>query len=173
MTVINLYGGPGTGKSVLAAELFATMKKKGISVELVTEKAKSLTYSKDYKTLHDQLLVFATQHHKVFKLVGQVDYAIVDSPLLLNLVYFKDDLPYDYNLFSRLVLQVDSHYRTHNFYLERSEDFVYQEYGRNESSKEALEKDDEILETLIAYGIKHSVVDYKNASSCIMKRVGL
>jgi adenylylsulfate kinase-like enzyme len=40
--VINLFGGPGTGKSTLAAALFTDLKMKGINAELVTEFAKDL-----------------------------------------------------------------------------------------------------------------------------------
>ena len=37
LKVINLYGGPGTGKSTTAAALFALIKREGYNVELVTE----------------------------------------------------------------------------------------------------------------------------------------
>ena len=35
--VINLIGGPGCGKSTIAAELFSRLKKMGVTCELVTE----------------------------------------------------------------------------------------------------------------------------------------
>ena len=38
--IINLIGSPGSGKSTLAALLFGEMKKRGYSVDLVTEYAK-------------------------------------------------------------------------------------------------------------------------------------
>ena len=44
--IINIFGGPGVGKSTVAADLFVIMKKEGYSVELVTEYAKELTYEK-------------------------------------------------------------------------------------------------------------------------------
>ena len=40
MKIINLIGEPSAGKSTIAAELFAKMKKAGYNVELVTEYAK-------------------------------------------------------------------------------------------------------------------------------------
>lgn len=43
-TVINLIGSPGTGKSTIAAELFARMKWLGFDVELVSEYAKELVW---------------------------------------------------------------------------------------------------------------------------------
>ncbi len=38
---INFYGGPGTGKSSMAAAIFSNLKNEGINAELVTEYAKS------------------------------------------------------------------------------------------------------------------------------------
>ena len=44
--VINLFGGPGAGKSTTAAGLFYEMKVRDIKCELVTEYAKDMTYEK-------------------------------------------------------------------------------------------------------------------------------
>ena len=41
---INIYGGPGVGKSTLAASIFAFMKKRGDNVELVQEFVKQFAY---------------------------------------------------------------------------------------------------------------------------------
>jgi adenylate kinase family enzyme len=38
--VINLFGGPGCGKSTLAARIFSILKLKDISCELINEYAK-------------------------------------------------------------------------------------------------------------------------------------
>ena len=38
--VVNLFAGPGTGKSTVAAQIFAHLKWQGFSCELVTEFAK-------------------------------------------------------------------------------------------------------------------------------------
>lgn len=48
MVNINLFAGPGTGKSTTAAGVFFEMKRSGMSVEYVTEYAKSLVFSKDH-----------------------------------------------------------------------------------------------------------------------------
>lgn len=172
MTVINLYGGPGVGKSSVAAQLFYEMKKAGYKVELVTEYAKDLVYSEEFFKLKDQLMVFAKQHHKLWKLRGKVDYAIVDSPLPLSLVYAPDDMIYHYPDLSKLILSTYSQYDNRDFFLVRNlEEHGYQEYGRQETVEEAIDKDDEILEMLIAYGIQHRAVSYKDACSSILKRL--
>jgi adenylate kinase family enzyme len=44
MIKINLYGGPSSGKSTLAAQIYADFKLKNLKVELVQEYAKELVY---------------------------------------------------------------------------------------------------------------------------------
>ena len=54
MKVINLWGGPGCGKSTTAAGLFSIMKMRGHKVELVTEYAKELTYDRNLTITKDE-----------------------------------------------------------------------------------------------------------------------
>jgi adenylate kinase family enzyme len=42
---INIFGGPGAGKSTTAAALFAEMKRRGMNVELATEVAEDREYA--------------------------------------------------------------------------------------------------------------------------------
>jgi hypothetical protein len=55
MKVINLWAGPGAGKSTTAAGLFL-MKLTGRRVELVTEYAKEVVYDQDPTRIKNQLL---------------------------------------------------------------------------------------------------------------------
>jgi hypothetical protein len=57
--VVNLYGGPGTGKSRTAALLFATMKQRGVNCELATEYAKDVVWEGRESLLSDQIYLFA------------------------------------------------------------------------------------------------------------------
>lgn len=41
---VNLYGGPGTGKSTGASYIFSKLKLAGVEAELVTEYAKDLVW---------------------------------------------------------------------------------------------------------------------------------
>ncbi len=69
--LINFFGGPSTGKSTYAAELYSDMKKRKLSVELVTEFPKDLIWDGlDTILLCDQLFVFANQHRRINRLVG-------------------------------------------------------------------------------------------------------
>jgi len=87
VTVINFYGGPGSGKSTAAAGLFYKMKLAGYSVELTDEFAKECVWEGNVPMLQDQLWVLAHQHRKILRLADKVDYIITDSPVLLSPIY--------------------------------------------------------------------------------------
>ena len=146
MIVINLFGGPGVGKSTMASELFVKMKKSGYKVELVTEFAKDLVYANDNTRLDDQLMVFSEQQHRLFRLKSEVDYVITDSPLLITKAYNKT---LDSKTFDPFVDSVFNSYNNINFLIKRNDSY-YQEYGREQNLKEAKEIDN-IIEDILKY----------------------
>ena len=87
--IVNLIGGPGAGKSTIAAGLFYFLKMSGVKVELATEYAKDKVYDKSFKTLDDQFYVFGKQFHKIWRLVEDNDVIITDSPIILSVFYNK------------------------------------------------------------------------------------
>lgn len=88
-TVLNLFGGPATGKSTLAAELYAKLKTKGISCELVREYLKIWAWEGKEIRPVDQIYLLGQQAQAEAVLYGKVDYIITDSPVLLPAVYQK------------------------------------------------------------------------------------
>jgi energy-coupling factor transporter ATP-binding protein EcfA2 len=135
MIVINLFGGPGAGKSTTAAGLFFMMKNAGMKVELVTEYAKDIVWAGRHKELDDQLYIFAKQHHRLHNLVGKVEFVITDSPLLLSSVYGAF-MPASFHM---LVRDLFLKYDNRSIVIERVK--PYAEYGRNQSEFEAREID--------------------------------
>jgi hypothetical protein len=86
--VVSLYGGPGLGKSTLAAELFVELKKRGKSVELVHEYVKQWAWEgKVPSGSIDAIYIFAKQVKLECRLYNKVDFIITDSPLGLCPVY--------------------------------------------------------------------------------------
>lgn len=140
MKVINFIGGPGAGKSTVAAELFAKMKRTGYNVELVDEYAKQLVWDSRQHVLADQLYVLAKQNRKLERLVGKVDYVITDSPLLLCACYAADDY---YPSFANLCLETWDRYDNLTFFIDRDPQ-GYREEGRTQTITQAIELDESI-----------------------------
>ena len=132
MKVINLFGAPSAGKSTLAADLFAKMKYAGMSVELVTEFAKSLTWSRRGFDLMDQIYIFAKQNHSLERLRDSVQYVVTDSPLLLSLIYQSEHY---YSKFPTLVKEVFDSYDNFNVFVKRVK--PYNPVGRNQTEHES------------------------------------
>ncbi len=139
LRVINLWGGPGAGKSTTRSRLFHEMKRMGLRVEEATEFAKDLTYAKDFGTLTNQLVVLAEQDRRIRRLVGQVDWVVSDSPLPLGLVYSTPEYG---EWFRWAVKGAYTRYTNYDVLLERRK--AYATFGRNQTESEARSLDIEI-----------------------------
>ena len=131
---INLFGGPGVGKSTTAAAIFVEMKRRNMNVELVTEVAKDFVTIKQFRNL--------------YRLKGKVDYVISDSPILLGCIYadkYAPDLPASYKQFI-----IDLHKQelnpSVNVVLKRV--FNYDPNGRYQSEEEAHQLDRDMQNVL-------------------------
>ena len=93
--IVNLFAGPGAGKSTGAAYIFAKLKMAGIDCEYVSEYAKDRVWQDDQFPLqHCQLYVIGKQCLKIERLLGKVDVIITDSPIALGSMY-TDEKPYE------------------------------------------------------------------------------
>lgn len=141
MICINFYGGPGTGKSTLAAEIFAELKHRGIRAELTGELAKELSYERAYNVMADQHYLFAVQAHRLWRLEQSgVEVAVCDSPLLLNLAYnrLQDD-----EYFVRFVIDTYRRYQNFDYVMARNPHYWAKD-RRNGDIKDAIEMDKKI-----------------------------
>ena len=157
MLNINLFAGPGTGKSTTAAGIFHLLKKLGYSVEYIQEYAKDLTFSGETVRLADQVHILGEQHHRLHRLKGQVDIVIHDSPFIMGMSYVQD-VPYKES-FKEFTLDLFGTYNNINIFLERDvEVHKYQDYGRSQTLEEAITKDEEIRDFLMDNQIEYSTV---------------
>lgn len=151
--VVNLFGGPGLGKSTTSAGLFYYLKQKGILCELITEYAKDRTWLNDSETLACQPYVSAKQLWRMERVNGKVDVMITDSPLLLGMVYAgKWESPN----FSNIILEWFNGFENLNVLLKRDlEVHPYREVGRTQSLEEAVAIDDSIKSLLDSNKIEY------------------
>jgi hypothetical protein len=155
MQVINLFAGPGCGKSTTAAGLFFEMKKRGMSVELVTEYAKDKTWEEHDSILSDQLYILAKQHRRMDRLRGKVDWVITDGPFLQGLAYTPDTY---HASFKPLLIELWNSFENHNVLLQRNENHEYQASGRNQDALQALALDISIEMLLFNNGVPYTRV---------------
>jgi hypothetical protein len=165
MKVINLFGGPCSGKSTTAAGIFYFMKMRGYKVELVTEYAKELAYDGMLNMMLDrQEVIFAEQNQRVHRLRwANIDYVILDSPLLLSYIYpemnqMQKGVTHWPALcaFQQLVLAVIDTYDNRNFFLQRPDTF--EQHGREHNLAESKTIDSAILTTLEDKGYDYDVL---------------
>ncbi len=92
-TIINLYGGPGTGKSTSAALLYALAKTRGINAELVREYVKDWAWDSRKISTYDQFYFMGKQIRRESMLFGKVRLIVTDSPVLQGVYYAETYLP--------------------------------------------------------------------------------
>ena len=144
MKIVNLFAGPGAGKSTLAAGLFFMMKNAGMKVELVTEYAKDVMWEKRFNLLDDQCYLFAKQLRRLNRLKDhKIEWAITDSPLLLSCIYVTPDYPKE---FKALVHVMFDGFDNRNFRVQRMK--PYYQVGRTQTEDEAAALDMKVHEYL-------------------------
>ncbi len=160
--IINLFGGPGIGKSTQSSGLYYKMKKAGMSVELTSEFPKVVAWEQNHSAIRDQLFITANQHRNITRLYGQVEYIIIDSPIWFGLVYKNksgDTEEYPncfYNeKFDNFMIDLFKQYDSINILLKRN-DAVYQEEGRFQDLTESTVIDNELKDML-----DNNDIDYK------------
>ncbi len=164
--VVNLFGGPGCGKSTTAAGVFYNMKMLHMNVQLVLEYAQELTFEEHFHALNDQTQILGEQHKRILRLEGKVDCVITDSPFLMGIVYGPDSKKPPPGPFNDYVSSLFGQYDNLNFFLERGNG-EYRKVGRYHSRKQAYEKDKQIKGLLEEYEIPFTTV--RSDGTCVME----
>lgn len=139
LTVVNLLGGPGTGKSTTAYGIAYQLKRSGVSVELIHEVAKDLTFENRPLMLAEQDWITSNQHQLQRRLVyHDIDVCVTDSCLLLAVAYVPEWYP---PTFVETLKSFYESYDNINIFLERNPDICYDPVGRSQTLEEAQAKD--------------------------------
>ena|SRR5437762_2075314 len=166
--VVNLFAGPGTGKSTTAAALFAELKYEGITTELASEYAKDKVWENSLDVLSNQIYIFGKQHHRIHRLLNKVEVVITDCPLILTLWYGR----HHGEKLGELVLNEHNKLNNFNVFLQRAK--LYNPAGRLQTESEARDIDgqlrkiltdnniqihhDEVANREVVYHIKYKVM---------------
>lgn len=157
--IINFFGGPGIGKSTQSAGLYTIMKKHHYDVELTYEFPKIVAWEENFSAVKDQFYITANQHRNISRLYGKVKYIIVDSPIILGMVYKnrynnQPEYPsmfYD-ETFGDFILTLFKKYNSLNILLKR-DDTTYDENGRFQNLQESKEIDEDVRKRLLVNSI--------------------
>jgi len=172
--LINLFGGPGIGKSSIAAGIFYKLKKKHISCNNPYEFPKMLAWDNNIPAIKDQLYVFANQHRGIAQSYGKVDYIIIDSPILFSKIYhsyYTEGYPAEFygDSFHKMILELHNKYDNINILLERANG-VHNDEERFQNYEESLVIDDLCKKILDENNIPyHTVKVGKNTVKEILK----
>lgn len=171
--IVNLFGGPGTGKSTGAAYIFSKLKLHNIDAELVTEFAKDKVWEQNEEVFKCQLYLSGKQLYRISRCYGKVDVIVTDSPILLGTIYNNEN-PY---LESALKYEFDK-YNTNSLNVFLSRVKKYNSNGRLQTEKEADEISskiyNKIIDSKIPYCIQFGDIEgYDNIVDEILRRFGI
>lgn len=166
--VVNIFAGPGAGKTTAAWEIAAMLKKKGIDTEYVPEYAKELVWDESDAikgTLENQRAIYNEQKHRVDRLLGKVDVVVTDSPAILSVIYALDELnpAEELKVFREQIIQDFAGYRNFNLFIERNPD-LYQQSGRIHTLEQAKVIDEQVKTLLKDNGIYFGIYRQNRAS---------
>ena len=144
--IINLFAGPGTGKSTTALGLTYLLKLNGYKADYVSEYAKELVYRDCIWDLYNNhLAILGEQYNRIKLTQKEVDYVVADSPILLAAVYktiyemggqIPEEMPKP-NGYTNATLEAFNEFNNVNIILQRSPERTYQRSGRIQSKDES------------------------------------
>ncbi len=156
--IVNLVGGPCSGKSTIAAELFARLKKLSIHCELVSEYIKERIYEENQTINTHQITIFGMEHYALSNKIGKVDVIIHDGSLINSIIYKNEDNPE----FDKLIISEYHKFNNLNFFIKRG-NIKFETYGRLHNLEQSKELDYRILATHFHYNLKCIEVESKEA----------
>ena len=155
--VINLVGSPSSGKSLIAALLFAELKMMHKRAEYVQEYAKSLVWQNRLYELANQYNVSMSQYKMIKAVNNQVEYICLDSPLLLG-IYYNRFHPHNVSNIQKteeMILSKIKEFDNIYIFIERNKEFPYEMEGRIHDEKQSDEISNKLKDILKEFDIQY------------------
>lgn len=151
MKVINLFGGPGSGKSTTAAALFVWLKNKGLRAELIGEEAKDQIYWGSKDQLSNQLFIAAMQYARIKNLErAGCEVAVADSPLAMSPLYARST--HYFQELNTLITKVNSEFHNINIFVVRTKKF--DPFGRTQKDVEEAKVIDDVVNSAFKFDMR-------------------
>ena len=177
--IINLFSGPSAGKSSVAGGLFWELKRIHKRVDAPYEFPKVLAWDENHHAIKDQFFVIGNQHRGIARSWGSVDYIIMDSPILLALIYknmYSDNTEYPASFygdeFDNFIISLHKKYDTLNIFLERDESH-FEDSGRYQNLEQSKAIDGKIKEMLQNLDIEYHTTPTDDAIPLILDIIGV
>lgn len=155
--IINMFGGPGVGKTTLMVATFAYLKIKKFNCEMSSEFAKELSWEERKIALSNSIYIFGEQQYRLYRLKDKVDIIVTDCPLLLSYCY-NEIYKFSSNKYlGSAILEEFNNYDNLNFFINRVN--KYRKEGRNEDYELALKIDNKLKNILNDNKIKYVNID--------------
>lgn len=173
---INLFGGPGVGKSTIAAEVYAELKRQGRKVELVCEFVKQWAYEGRSVGTFDQVFVFGEQirNESLVLGCGGQELLVTDSPIFLVVCYARKHGLEEWAGLADIAWEFERAYPSFNVILKRQDSIPYDASGRYESVDQAVVMDELIFASLKMWGLDFVLVnvdDVEGVKDAVMEAV--
>lgn len=159
-TIVNLFGGPGSGKTTLSLDICSYFKKKNVNTELVREYVKEWAYEGRKFGKYDQFYFLGKQAKKESMLYGKVDLVVTDSPLLIAGFYaeFINDLRFVTDAALGFMKEAEKEGHIYlNFFLPRRT--IYEANGRFQNEDDAKKIDDAQRQYLVKNNVIFTDLD--------------
>jgi nicotinamide riboside kinase len=172
---ICLFSGPGAGKSVTAAGVYAHFGRLGHNIELVREFIKEeLVYLGLFPEGFDQTWIMGCQIRREEKALRNNKLIVTDCPLLLGAVYTKKyDAPCADHLIGQ-ALKFEERYPSLNIFLSR-DGIPYEDANRYQDAEDAKSVDQMVLDLLAETGTEYTMIktlDQRKLMDYIADRIG-
>ena len=173
---ISLYGGPGSGKTTLAGELFVHFKKTGVKVEYVCELAQKWALIERNITGCDQVYLLASQMHAEDTPLSRrkADLIVTDSPLFLSCFYtLISKNPQYCQPLLECAHNFEAQYPSMHFFCHPNPDYVFHQEGRFHSQEESRKMSTSMLH-FIQNQTRNSLIELpqENRLEAVLKDLG-